>query len=222
VQPKETASRLIRVWLAVVVTVVGLWLWLPTAPASAQQPSQATQSIQPYLDRVAEAVTEFTLDNGMKFIVLERHQAPVISFMIHADVGAVDEADGKTGIAHYLEHLAFKGTQQIGTTDYAAEQTLFQEMDQIFEQILTAEAAGDSTQAEELNAQLAALQIEAATYVEQNKYGQIVDQAGGVGLNATTGADATRYFYSLPSNKLELWMSLESERFLEPVFREFF
>jgi predicted Zn-dependent peptidase len=204
------------------VTVVGLWLWLPTAPASAQQPSQATQSIQPYLDRVAEAVTEFTLDNGMKFIVLERHQAPVISFMIHADVGAVDEADGKTGIAHYLEHLAFKGTQQIGTTDYAAEQTLFQEMDQIFEQILTAEAAGDSTQAEELNAQLAALQIEAATYVEQNKYGQIVDQAGGVGLNATTGADATRYFYSLPSNKLELWMSLESERFLEPVFREFF
>ncbi|MBE9137272.1 insulinase family protein [Nodosilinea sp. LEGE 07088] len=192
------------------------------APAVAQQPLQTAQAIQPYLDRVAEAVTEFTLDNGMKFIVLERHQAPVVSFMIHADVGAVNEADGKTGVAHYLEHLAFKGTQQIGTRNYAAEKALFQDMDQVFEQILVAEAAGDNVQAEELKVKLTALQKEAATYVEQNKYGQIIDQAGGVGLNATTGADATRYFYSLPSNKLELWMSLESERFLEPVFREFF
>ncbi|PSN18780.1 peptidase M16, partial [filamentous cyanobacterium CCP5] len=207
-------------WFVVILTLVGL----PAAPAWAQRVPdvQGQQSIQPYLDRVADQVSEFTLDNGMKFIVLERHQAPVVSFMIHADVGAVNEADGKTGVAHYLEHLAFKGTEEIGTKNYAAEQALFEEMDQVFQQILKAEADGNSAQAEELKAQLAALQTEAASYVEQNKYGQIIDQAGGVGLNATTGADATRYFYSLPSNKLELWMSLESERFLEPVFREFF
>ena len=183
---------------------------------------QTKQSIQPYLDRVAEQVSEFTLDNGMKFIVLERHQAPVVSFMIHANVGAVNEADGKTGIAHYLEHLAFKGTQQIGTTNYAAEQVLLEEMDQVFAQLLAAEDTGNTAKADELKRQLGALQQQAAQYVEQNKYGQIIDQYGGEGLNATTSADATRYFYSLPSNKLELWMSLESERFLEPVFREFF
>ncbi|MBD0337507.1 MAG: insulinase family protein, partial [Cyanobacteria bacterium Co-bin13] len=128
----------------------------------------------------------------------------------------------KTGIAHYLEHLAFKGTTRIGTQDYAAERAVFSEMDAVFDQILAAEDAGDAATATRLKGQLETLQQKAATFVEQNKYGQIVEQSGGVGLNATTAADATRYFYSLPANKLELWMSLESERFLEPVFREFY
>lgn len=204
--------------------LLGGW-GLPTPPASAREvPAQtaATSSIQPYLDRVAEQVTEFTLDNGMKFIVLERHQAPIISFITYADVGAVNETDGETGVAHYLEHLAFKGTPEIGTRNYPAEQELLERMDQVFAQIKAARAAGQTEKAAELTAQLNELRSQAATYVEQNKFGQIVEQSGGVGLNATTSADATRYFYSFPSNKLELWMSLESERFLNPVFREFF
>lgn len=195
---------------------------MPIAPAFTLTHTPNGQSIQPYLDRLADAVTEFTLDNGMKFIVLERRQAPVVSFMIHADVGAVDEADGKTGVAHYLEHLAFKGTSRIGTTDIEAERAVFAAMDDVFDQILAAEAAGDRDRADALQAQLTEMEQQAASYVVQNQYGQIIEQAGGVGLNATTGADATRYFYSLPANKLELWMSLESERFLDPVFREFF
>jgi predicted Zn-dependent peptidase len=180
------------------------------------------QTIQPYLDRLTEAVTEFTLDNGMTFIVLERHQAPVVSFMIHANVGAVNEAEGKTGVAHYLEHLAFKGTSRIGTTNYPAEQQTLKAMDQLFDRILAADAAGDQATKAMLQAEFDQLAAQAATYVDQNKYGQIIEQAGGVGLNATTGADETRYFYSLPANKLELWMSLESERFIDPIFREFF
>lgn len=210
--------------------LVALLVWglLPSASAFARQAAPADleaapeQSIQPYLDRVADQVSEFTLDNGMKFIVLRRPQAPVVSFMIYANVGAVNEEDGKTGIAHYLEHLAFKGTTRIGTQDYASEKVVLEEMDQVFDQILKAEDAGDEATAAQLREQLAALEQQAAAFVEQNKYGQIVEQSGGVGLNATTGADATRYFYSLPANKLELWMSLESERFLEPVFREFY
>ncbi len=66
------------------------------------------------------------------------------------------------------------------------------------------------------------MRSQASSYVKQNEFGQIIERAGGVGLNATTSADATRYFFSLPSNKLELWRSLESERFGDPVFREFF
>ncbi|MEL7492863.1 MAG: pitrilysin family protein [Cyanobacteria bacterium J06554_11] len=187
--------------------------------------AQATTSestIQPYLDRVAEAVTEFTLDNGMKFIVLEQHDAPVASVMLYANVGASNEEDGKTGIAHYLEHLAFKGTTRIGTRDYAAEKPVLDQLDQVFDQMMAANAAGDKAKAAELKAQFDELQAEAASYVEQNKFGQIVEQTGGTGLNATTSADATRYFYSLPSNKVELWFSLESERFLDPVLREFY
>ncbi len=207
------------------ITCVVMVCLLATAtpnPAWARQAPLVAQTIQPYLDRLTEAVTEFTLDNGMKFIVLERHQAPVVSFMIHANVGAVNEAEGKTGVAHYLEHLAFKGTSRIGTTDYGAEQQTLKAMDQLFDRIVAAKTAGDQATQAKLQAEFDKLAAQAATYVDQNKYGQIIEQAGGVGLNATTGADETRYFYSLPANKLELWMSLESERFIDPVFREFF
>ena len=196
---------------------------LPSAhPRIISQADVSPSSIQPYLDKVTEAVTEFTLPNGMKFIVLEQHDAPIASVMLYANVGASYEEDGKTGIAHYLEHLAFKGTTRIGTRDYAAERVVLDQLDSVFDQLIAAEAAGDEQRVTALTEQFAQLQEEAAAYVEQNKFGQIIEQSGGTGLNATTSADATRYFYNLPSNKIELWFSLESERFLDPVFREFY
>ncbi len=208
--------------LATCLIALTLAWGLPTRPAIAQEVMPDAPSIQPYLDRVAERVTEFSLDNGMRFLVLERHQAPVVSFMTYVDVGAAYEEDGKTGAAHYLEHLAFKGTSDIGTKDYTEESALLDRLDTLFADLKVAEAAGDSEQVEQLRAEFEDVRSQAAEFVERNEYGRIVERAGGVGLNATTSADATRYFYSFPSNKLELWMSLESERFLDPVFREFF
>lgn len=192
------------------------------AEVALQTSGDRSLNMQPYIDRAMEQISEFTLDNGMKFIVMERHQAPVISFMTYVNVGGVDEEEGKTGAAHYLEHLAFKGTQDIGTTDYEAEKEQFAILDELFEKMQAARASGDEASLQELQAQFEAAQEKASSYVIQNQYALIVDQAGGIGLNATTSADATRYFYSFPSNKLELWMSVESERFLEPVFREFY
>lgn len=179
-------------------------------------------SIKPYLDRVIKKVTEFRLDNGMKFIVLERNNAPVISFSIYADVGGANEPDGQTGVAHYLEHLAFKGTKKIGTKDYQAEKQTLEKLDKIFAQIQTASVNKKTEQLTQLLAEFETTQKLASQYVNQNEFSKIVKQAGGVGMNAATSADYTQYFYSLPANKLELWMSLESERFLEPVFREFY
>jgi predicted Zn-dependent peptidase len=179
----------------------------------------ATGSIQPYIDRVESRISDFTLDNGIKFIVMERHQAPIVSFMTYVNIGSAYEEPGKTGAAHFLEHLAFKGTTRIGTIDYEAEQKLLDRLDSLSTQIQS--ASGSQTTAQ-LQQEFEQAQAKASSYVEQNEFGQIVEQAGGVGLNATTSADATRYFYSFPANKLELWMSLESERFLEPVFREFY
>lgn len=205
--------------LVMFLVVLGLtWGLLPGIALARTQPPPET-SIQPYLQRVIDQLTEFRLDNGMKFIVLERHQAPVVSFLTYADVGGANEPDGKTGIAHFLEHLAFKGTQRIGTRDYQAEKPLLDRLDQLAEQIA---AAKDPAEVARLQAQFERVEAEAAELVKQNELGQIVEQAGGVGLNANTSTDATRYFYSFPANKLELWMSLESERFLEPVFREFY
>ncbi|WP_298614914.1 pitrilysin family protein [uncultured Thermosynechococcus sp.] len=177
------------------------------------------QTLRPYLDRAMDQISEFYLDNGMHFIVMEQHQAPIISFLTYVDVGGVDEPEGQTGVAHYLEHLAFKGTRRIGTTNYAAEKKKLAQLDALFERL---QATRDEQQRETLFREFVAVQQAADRYVIRNHYGQIVQQAGGVGLNATTSADATRYFYSFPANKLELWMSLESERFLEPVFRDFY
>ncbi|MFB2980918.1 M16 family metallopeptidase [Microseira sp. BLCC-F43] len=191
-------------------------------PTTVNFKSTPAGSIQPYLDRVMQRVTEFRLVNGIKFIVLEQHRAPVVSFLTYADVGGADEPNGKTGVAHFLEHLAFKGTTRIGSKNYQAEKPLLDRLDRLDAQIRAASSAGKQAELAQLQAEFQKVEAEAATYVKQNELGQIVEQAGGVGLNANTSTDATRYFYSFPANKLELWMSLESERFLFPVFREFY
>ncbi|MBF2006037.1 MAG: insulinase family protein [Chlorogloeopsis fritschii C42_A2020_084] len=217
---KKPARRLI---VALLLVLTLNWGLLPeVAWARTQTPPATQSSIQPYLDRVIKQLTEFRLDNGMKFIVLERHQAPVVSFLTYADVGGVDEPDGKTGVAHFLEHLAFKGTTRIGTVDYKAEKPLLDRLDQLAAQIQSAKTAGNKDEVAQLTTEFEKVEAQAAKLVKQNDLGRIVEQAGGVGLNANTSSEATRYFYSFPANKLELWMSLESERFLEPVFREFY
>jgi predicted Zn-dependent peptidase len=212
--------------LAIVAVAIVLLFGVPAAAfAQTAPPSPAPNppaNIQPYIDGVIGKISEFTLSNGMKFIVMERHQAPVISFMTYVNIGAAYEAEGKTGAAHFLEHLAFKGTTRIGTTDYKSEKVVLEKIDQLFTQLQTAKTAGNTAEVTRLQTEFDAAKAAASKFIEQNKYGQIVEQAGGVGLNATTSADATRYFYSFPANKLELWMSLESERFLDPVLREFY
>lgn len=203
-----------------VVTMLGCGLFPGMAIALTKTPP-ANKSIAPYFDRVADRLTEFRLDNGMKFLVLERHQAPVVSFLTYADVGGANEPTGKTGVAHFLEHLAFKGTQRIGTKNYTAEKPLLNRLDTLAEQIKAQKTTGGA-EVVALQTEFEKVESDALKLVKQNEFGQIVQQSGGVGLNANTSVEATRYFYSFPANKLELWMSLESERFLEPVFREFY
>jgi len=218
--PRATAW-MSTIAFTILVCLVGLVSSPAAAIARTTPPNQAS-SIQPYVDEVVKNITEFKLENGLKFIVLERHKAPVVSFLTYADVGGADEPDGQTGVAHFLEHLAFKGTTQIGTVDYTTEKPLLDRLDVLSEQLKTAKNNNQAEQVQKIAAEFARVEAEAAKLVKQNEMGRIVEQAGGVGLNANTSTDATRYFYSFPANKLELWMSLESERFLDPVFREFY
>lgn len=218
---------LIRIFVSLLLVLITQWgvfsdqVWAKNIDSSGEVISR-NASIQPYLDRVVNHTREFRLENGMKFIVLERPRSPVVSFYIYADVGGVNEPKGQTGVAHYLEHLAFKGTPKIGTTNYDAEKLIFAKQDQLFDQIQVAKSQGKQEEVERLNQEFAKLEAEASQYVKPNEFGKIIEQVGGVGLNAATSADSTVYFYSLPANKLELWFSLESERFLTPVFREFY
>ena len=169
-------------------------------------------------------MTEFTLDNGLKFLVLERHEVPVVSFHIHADVGSVDEVKGITGLAHLFEHMAFKGTKTIGTKNYQAEAKSMDRMDDLFEAIKAERRKTDPDQKhlEELQKQFEKAQDEAQKYIEHDEYEDVYQKEGCSYFNAFTGQDYTCYIVSLPSNKIELWMSLESDRFANPVLREFY
>ena len=186
----------------------------------APKPAQAQN-----LAEFEERMTEFTLDNGLKFLVLERHEAPVVSFHTYADVGSVDEVKGITGLAHLFEHMAFKGTKTIGTEDYEAEAEAMAKMDETFEAIKAEQRKGDGAdeaRLAELQKQLKEAQEQAQEYLVHDEFEEAFVREGGAGFNAYTGYDATGYIVSLPSNKAELWMSMESDRFLNPVVREFY
>ena len=176
------------------------------------------------LNEFEEKVTEFTLDNGLKFIVIERPIAPVASFVTYVDVGGADEPMGHTGIAHIFEHMAFKGTHYIGTNNWDKEKQALDELDKTYQQWLAEKYSPepDTARISDLWSEFQNLQEEAGQYVVNNEFSQIIERNGGTGLNAGTGADQTVYFYSLPENRMELWFSLESDRFKNPVFREFY
>lgn len=176
------------------------------------------------LKEFEKKVTEFTLDNGLHFIVIERHDAPVVSFYTQVKVGGIDEPVGNTGIAHIFEHLAFKGDHYVGTTDWDAEKKVIDKMDEVYKAWLyeSYESNPDTAFMAEKWTEFQALQDEAKTYVKNNEFSEIVDRNGGSGMNASTRWDFTDYFYSLPSNKIELWFTLEAGRFLQPTYREFY
>lgn len=170
-------------------------------------------------------VTEFTLPNGMHFIVVERHEAPVVSFHTYVNAGSVDDPSGATGIAHMFEHMAFKGTETIGTRDWPGEKKALESVEQAYDALDAERNKGPRADQQKLRTLEARLKVEitkANAFVEPNMYPRIIEENGGVGLNASTGMDSTEYFYSLPSNRIELWFLLESDRFLHPVFREFY
>ena len=172
-----------------------------------------------------QRITTKVLPNGLTLIICERPEAPVFSYSTFVDAGAVNDPSGESGLAHMFEHLAFKGTSEIGTTDYAAEKVALAKV----------EAANDAYEAEYLKAvgrdprKLAELkkafveaQAEAHKYVIPNQFTDVAERNGAEGMNAETGLDETIYFWSMPENRLELWAWLESSRLVDTVPREFY
>ena len=170
-------------------------------------------------------VTVKVLPNGLTVLVVERPEAPVFSFFTHVDVGADREYPGITGLAHMFEHMAFKGTDKIGTTNYPAEKVALEKVEQAYQAYdreRRKEVGRDDKKVAELDKAWKDAMAAAQKYVVENQFGEIVEQKGGEGLNAFTSNEETAYHYSFPSNEFELWAYLESDRFLHPVFREFY
>jgi predicted Zn-dependent peptidase len=172
-----------------------------------------------------QKITTKVLPNGLTLILCERPEAPVFSYSTFIDAGDVNDPSGESGLAHMFEHLAFKGTSEIGTTDYAAEKVALAKV----------ETANDAYEAEYRKAvgrdekKLAALkkafkeaEAEAHKYVVPNQFTGVAERNGASGLNAETGLDNTMYFWSMPENRLELWAWLESSRLADAVPREFY
>src|ERR1022692_2946575 len=152
-----------------------------------------------------KSVTEFTLANGMKFIVVERHQVPVVAFNLYVDVGSVDEVTGITGVSHLFEHMAFKGTKTIGTRNYSAEKKAMDAADAAYAALQTEKEklTPDPAKVKELDAAFEKAS-EAADNVNpedaKEEFSKILERAGAEGLNAGTSYDNTHYTFSLPSN----------------------
>jgi predicted Zn-dependent peptidase len=181
-------------------------------------PASAAESLE-------DRVKEYSLDNGLKILVLKRPGSPTFFTRISFLVGAVDENVGQTGIAHLLEHMLFKGSERIGTKDFAIEKEIMQGVERIGEELDAERIKGANADPEKiarLKEQLNKRLADQREYIRKDEISEIYVSNGGSSFNAGTGMDTTSYIIKLPSNKLELWAWLESDRIRSPVLREFY
>lgn len=170
-------------------------------------------------------VIKTKLKNGLTVLMLERHLSPTVSLYIRYHVGAVDEAKGESGATHFLEHMMFKGTTTIGTKNYKAEKKILESIENtgiLLDRETQNNKKADPIIIEKLASRLKKLQEEHKKYFVPNEIDRLYTENGGLDMNASTGQDVTTYHVSLPANKIELWARIESDRLLNPVFREFY
>jgi predicted Zn-dependent peptidase len=173
----------------------------------------------------AKRVTVKKLANGLTLIICERHEAPVFSFFTLVDAGSAQDPILATGLAHMFEHMAFKGTTTIGTTDYPDERVALEKVESAYAAYIAERdktVGQDAAKLKELEKAWMDARNAAEKFVVSNAFGKIVEENGGEDMNAFTAYDETGYHYSMPENRLELWAYLESERFMHPVLREFY
>jgi predicted Zn-dependent peptidase len=172
-----------------------------------------------------QKITTKVLPNGLTILICERPEAPVFSYTTFVDAGDVNDPSGQSGLAHMFEHLAFKGTSEIGTSDYADEKVALAKVeaaDNAYEAEYLKPVGRDPKKLAELKKALQDAEVEAHKYVIPNQFTEVAEQNGANDLNAETGLDNTEYYWSMPENRLELWAWLESGRLADAVPREFY
>ncbi len=168
-------------------------------------------------------VVERKLKNGITLIMMNRGYSPIVSLHIAFKVGSAEESYHTQGAAHILEHMLFKGTDRLGTKDYAGEKMLLDKIEATGETLdrLKLQNPG-SSEIPGLEKELQNLQQEHSQYVVSSPYDRLYTSMGGVGFNASTSKDMTGYYIELPAERIESWADIESERLRKPVFREYY
>ncbi len=160
----------------------------------------------------------YTLGNGMKVYMTVNKDEPRVQANIAVRVGGKNDPADNTGLSHYLEHMLFKGTQKLGTQDYAAEAPLLSQIDSLFEIYRT---LTDPVQREEMYAQIDKISYEASKLAIPNEYDKLMSLIGSRNSNAFTSEDVTCYTEDIPSNQIENWARIQADRFKNCVFRGF-
>ena len=160
----------------------------------------------------------YTLDNGLKVYMSVSKEEPRIQTYIAVRVGGKNDPSETTGLAHYFEHLMFKGTEQFGTQDYAAEKPMLDEIEQLFEVYRKTE---DETERKAIYKRIDSISYEASKLAIPNEYDKLMATIGAQGTNAYTGYDMTVYVENIPSNQVENWLKIEADRFKNVVIRGF-
>ena len=187
--------------------------------------AQDAASPERFLADFEKRVTVKVLPNGLTLMVCERPEAPVFSYFTIVDAGDANDPGGESGLAHMFEHLAFKGTKDIGTTDYAKEKIALDKVEAAYaayDAEFRKRVGRDPAKLKQLHDAFLAAQKDAQQYVIPNEFTEIAEANGASGLNAETSLDDTQYFWSMPENRLQLWAYMESDRIANPVPREFY
>jgi predicted Zn-dependent peptidase len=160
----------------------------------------------------------YTLANGLKVYLTVYKESPRIQTAIAARTGSKNDPADNTGLSHYLEHMMFKGTTHFGTSDYSKEAPLLKQIEELFEQY---RKETDVEKRKEIYAQIDNISGEAAQFAIANEYDKLLSVIGAKGTNAFTSNEQTVYINDIPSNEVENWLKIESDRFANPVFRIF-
>jgi predicted Zn-dependent peptidase len=169
-------------------------------------------------------VKEFRLKNGMLFLVVERHATPQVACHLSIRAGSALEEAGKTGIAHMLEHMMFKGTKNFGTMDPSQDQALQDQIEAAYQMVLYEERKRnpDRSLIQAKRKEMERLRLEVQKIYVPQAFSSQLGKNGAVRVNAFTGKDETQYFMSVPSDMVEQWFSIVSEQLFEPAWREFY
>src|ERR1051326_2337319 len=160
----------------------------------------------------------YTLPNGLKVYMSVYKDAPRIYTAIAVKAGSKFDPADNTGLAHYLEHMMFKGTDKYGTLDYSKEKPLLDQVEDLFQKYRVTK---DDDQRRLIYRQIDSISGLAAKFAIANEYDKMMSAIGAKGTNAFTSNEQTVYINDIPSNQLEKWLTIESERFRNPVFRIF-
>ncbi len=166
----------------------------------------------------AQGLKTFKLPNGLSVYIWEDPEATDVFGMVACNVGAKDDPESLTGLAHYLEHLMFKGTEKIGALDWAKEKPLYEQIIQKYDEMAK---ETDPVKRKSINDEINRLTVEAAKYGLTNEFSALTEGMGGKGLNAGTSYDYTEYHNAFPAGDIYKWLELNSERLINPVFRAF-